>query len=445
MTRLAFICLFGLLLFQPFIAGAQNDTKAPAIDSITIRAQEGSDETVVIKLNGSYSPSIFRLDGELPRLVLDFYDVRYLGTKESIAGKDGQFVQGVRVGRHLNPLKTRVVVDIVPGSSYDYDQTFNVSNNSLEITFYPGIPGNQYDPGKPRIQVGKAKIVYGTAPVTDKEESAPAQPVVDKQETQQASAAQPEASQGVAARSDDAETQRKPESGAAQGPQINVDQLPLKSEEPISLPEKTEVPAADTEKPEVAVVEAEKPEVPAAETEKPEVPAAETEMPEVPAAETEKPGVPAAETEKPEVPVAETEKPEVPAAETGKTETAASDEAQPVLLDVSFEQAINNSETVLFKLSHFYPPLVFGIEKGAPRVVCDFHDAKIGADVPSQIEAGGKYVNRITVASLKDPDKVRVELELVPNHHYDLQQLFFKEDNLFVVNVKELAVNGDKK
>jgi hypothetical protein len=110
----------------------------------------------------------------------------------------------------------------------------------------------------------------------------------------------------------------------------------------------------------------------------------------------------------------------------------------PVLLDVSFEKSINESETVLFRLNHFYPPLVFGIEKGEPRVVCDFFDAEIDENIPPEIEAGGQFVDRIMVTKEADPDKVRVELVLMPNRNYDLQQLFFKEDNLFVVIVKEL-------
>lgn len=113
-------------------------------------------------------------------------------------------------------------------------------------------------------------------------------------------------------------------------------------------------------------------------------------------------------------------------------------EIDPVLLDISFEKSINNSETVLFRLNQFYPPLVFGVEKGEPRVVCDFIDARIDEKVPDTIEAGGQFVNRISVSKDSDPAKVRVELILVPNRHYDLQQLFFKEDNLFVVIVKEL-------
>jgi len=119
------------------------------------------------------------------------------------------------------------------------------------------------------------------------------------------------------------------------------------------------------------------------------------------------------------------------------------EDIKPVLLDVSFEKSINGSETVMFRLNHFYPPLVFGVEKGEPRVICHFLDASIGENIPPEIEAGGQFVSRITIAEEPDPAKVRVELVLVPTRNYDLQQLFFKEDNLFVIIVKELQ-NGSE-
>jgi hypothetical protein len=109
----------------------------------------------------------------------------------------------------------------------------------------------------------------------------------------------------------------------------------------------------------------------------------------------------------------------------------------PVLRDVSFDNTSSDSEMVLFKLNDFYPPIVFGIEKGNPRVVCDFLDTELSRDVRSVLETNGEYVARIRVARHNDPDKVRVVLDLVPNRNYDLQQVFFKEENLFVIVIDE--------
>jgi hypothetical protein len=109
----------------------------------------------------------------------------------------------------------------------------------------------------------------------------------------------------------------------------------------------------------------------------------------------------------------------------------------PILRDVSFDNTSSDSEMVLFKLNDFYPPIVFGIEKGNPRVVCDFLDTELSPDVRSVLDTNGEYVARIRVARHKDPDKVRVVLDLVPNRNYDLQQVFFKEENLFVIVIDE--------
>ena len=111
--------------------------------------------------------------------------------------------------------------------------------------------------------------------------------------------------------------------------------------------------------------------------------------------------------------------------------------ADPVLLDITFESTANDSEMVLFKLNDFYPPLVFGIEKGNPRVVCDFLDTVLGSDIETTIQTRGMFVSRIRTALHPSPAKVRVVLDLVPNKNYDLQQVFFKEDNLFVIIISE--------
>ncbi len=111
--------------------------------------------------------------------------------------------------------------------------------------------------------------------------------------------------------------------------------------------------------------------------------------------------------------------------------------ADPALLNVSFETTADKSEMVLFKLNDFYPPIVFGIEKGNPRVVCDFLDTALDKGVKSSIETKGNYISGIRVARHNSPNKVRVVLDLVPNRNYDLQQVFFKEDNLFIIIINE--------
>ncbi len=122
---------------------------------------------------------------------------------------------------------------------------------------------------------------------------------------------------------------------------------------------------------------------------------------------------------------------------------------EPQLLDILFEDSSNKGEMVVFKLNGFYPPVVFGLEKETPRVVCDFSVTRLSKRVPLLIDSRGVYVEKIRTAQHKNPDKIRVVLDLVPDKNYDLQQIFFKEDNYFVIIVnsfeEDFSVPGDKK
>lgn len=139
------------------------------------------------------------------------------------------------------------------------------------------------------------------------------------------------------------------------------------------------------------------------------------------------------EAEKAVPPAAVLKKPEPPE-ETGAT----GQEGDPQLLEITFDDSSNKGEMVIFRLNDFFPPTVSAIEKDTPRVLCDFMDMHLGADVNKEIFANGKFVERIRTTQHKGPDKVRVSLDLSADRDYDLQQVFFKNDNLFVIIVNEL-------
>jgi hypothetical protein len=116
--------------------------------------------------------------------------------------------------------------------------------------------------------------------------------------------------------------------------------------------------------------------------------------------------------------------------------------SQLVIKNISFEQGAEKGEKIVFQLTHFHPPVIFGIEEGTPSVICDFLDASVESSIPQSIPVQGQFVNRIRVESIEKSHKVRVVLELVPNHHYDLQQIHFKEENLYVLLVKSDGSKG---
>ncbi len=112
----------------------------------------------------------------------------------------------------------------------------------------------------------------------------------------------------------------------------------------------------------------------------------------------------------------------------------------PELLDITFDNSSNRGEMVLFRLNDFYPPSVSALEKDNPRVLCEFPNMSLGKDVQADISTNGKFVKHIRTTYQKDSDKVKVVLDLSPDRDYDLQQVFFKNDNLFVLIINELPL-----
>ncbi len=149
---------------------------------------------------------------------------------------------------------------------------------------------------------------------------------------------------------------------------------------------------------------------------------------------------------KPVEPVEEKVPPQFPQQEPTKkamatpvTETTVSGKtASPKLLSISFDDSSTKGEMVLFHLTAFEPPTVSAVEKDNPKVFCDFMGMELSTGVEENIAAQGKYVQRISTSKHSKPDKIRVVLNLSPQRDYDLQQVFFKNDNLFVLIVNEL-------
>ncbi|MDU9047992.1 MAG: AMIN domain-containing protein [Candidatus Electrothrix sp. Rat3] len=321
------------------------------IEDINFESPGNGEERIVFKLNGTYIPKIFTLQGKQPRVVFDFQDTTAAKMINNIINTNGELIKRIRVGIHKgdNP-KTRVVLDLRPNKNINIRQDFDNKEQALVISIH-------YAGSKTR---------------TDKQK--PAEKIVPASEEQQAA---PEDSPVTAA---------------------------VPPAQPKEKQEQEPVVAEAEVKPEPVVQKAE---------EKP------------PVTEEEKPqAVKAAEQMPPE---------EV------KEAAVEEDAGVPTLTSVTFDNHSNRGEMVLFKLNEFHPPIVFGIEEGTPRVVCDFKDTAVAKDIPDSLKTAGKYIQQIRVGNNKGEKKVRVVLDLVPNYSYDLQQVFFKEENLFVIIINTLG------
>lgn len=112
----------------------------------------------------------------------------------------------------------------------------------------------------------------------------------------------------------------------------------------------------------------------------------------------------------------------------------------PMIHEISFDDSSSKGEMVVFHLNDFFPPVVSAIEKDSPRVVCDFMATNLSPNIQKTILANGNYIERIRIVEHQDPEKVQVVIDLYADKDYDLQQVFFRKDNLFVLIIKELVL-----
>ncbi len=96
-------------------------------------------------------------------------------------------------------------------------------------------------------------------------------------------------------------------------------------------------------------------------------------------------------------------------------------------------------EKVIFYLNGFYPPKVIVLEGEKPRVVCDFFDTKLDPKTTYPIKVNGNLLRQIRIGIYRRKEaKTRVVLDLNPIHDYDVEQTFFKKENIYVIIVKSL-------
>jgi AMIN domain len=379
----------------PATGAVQNDF---LLESVTFHQISGKDESVSFDLNGENIPKIFLISGDNPRLVVDFINTGCSVRVDRHMDINGKMVKRIRVGIHNEqPPKTRVVVDLIPGGIYRYTQHFDPQEKRLLLSIFP--KEEKASPTKERLQ----NEAHKKAPVENHE------PAVQQQHAQAKVAT-------VAPMKKKAESGKLPkEATTAQIKKETRNQehkeIPVKPQETVAGPE--QAPAK------VAIAKPAKKEV-----------------------ESGKPNPEAKGAKR----TAGKEKEKVESEKKTVDKQSMVKKPKTLLSSVTFEKTASKGEMVLFKLNDFFPPKVFGIEKGEPRVILDFLDTELGDQVKNIIHCDGKYVQLVRISKQTKPGKVRVVLHLSPHRNYDLQQVFFKEDNLFViiVNTQEALPEAQK-
>ena len=371
------------------------------LEDITFETPPGNEERITFKLNGVYIPKIFAIKGEKPRVVFDFPDINPARVLKNTINTNGKLVKRIRMGVHYEPIpKTRVVFDLLPDKVVDFKHDFDPKKNALIISVFQ--VGEVAD-SKPEAREEKKDVALEN--LEQAEKTVPAQ--------------KPEITKTLSAQKPGT-TEPKETRTITSPPSAPVLPAAQISKEEVAPATKPETALASPAPKLPTVKQEETPIIPLTHS-APALPVTQPSWEEVAPAPQKPEKQAAAQQEEKQTPV------NAEASETDKTTSPT------VINSITFDNSSERGEMVLFKLNKFQPPTVVGVEEGLPKVVCDFKGAEAADDVPNIIKTDGKYVHTIRISKENTPKKVRVFLDLTSSKNYDLQQVFFKDDNLFVI------------
>jgi len=105
--------------------------------------------------------------------------------------------------------------------------------------------------------------------------------------------------------------------------------------------------------------------------------------------------------------------------------------------EIRFELTSEGEEKVFFVLNGFYPPEIFVLEGESPRAVCDFYNTRLDNSIGRLIEVNGRFIHQIRTAVHRGArPKVRVVLDFMPKKNYEVEQIFFKKEKLYILIVR---------
>ena len=424
MKRFFPFLLLGILFFlnpgSPLLP--QTCKASPLLEEITFEKTASGQERVSFKLNGAHIPKTFAYDDGLqPKVVFDFYNVEPTDDVKAIIPANGRFIKRIRMGRHEDaPSKTRVVFDMQPNQKVEFNQQFNGKTNTLVITLSQG-----------KVAAAKKTLApVATAPKVEKK------PTPEKVEIPGKSiAAQEAAWQKEIKDKEKRQKEQQQKKAALTSQTAKSTSQPQQKSKPSPAPEVTSKPAKagqDKSEPKSDTKESQVVNTNTNVQQNPTHPATSTTASSTSSTSSSLSGgkVYTPTEIKPAIkPPTLTDDPGNIKPQPGKV---------PRLFSIEFDNTSERGEMVLFQLNEFYPPVVFGIEEGSPRVICDFMETEMGEKVPTRIDARGQYVQTIRTSVHQNPQKIRTVIDLRPNKSYDLQQVFFKDENLFILIINTL-------
>lgn len=108
------------------------------------------------------------------------------------------------------------------------------------------------------------------------------------------------------------------------------------------------------------------------------------------------------------------------------------------ILSIDSDITSASEDTINIVLSGNFPPEAQVIEGNTPRIICDFPGVRMEKTIQRTIAVNGKYVVQIRTGIHPPPEpKSRVVLDLVPNHDYEVEQLYYEKENRYSMIIRE--------
>jgi hypothetical protein len=106
------------------------DIQSVIINDIQYYKVSDTQDKVLIYVSAMNNPKLQTLQGEDPRIVLDFFNARNNDKEKYEINTDGNFIKRIRVRSYKEPIqKVRVVFDMAPNKKYSVEHKFSKNEN----------------------------------------------------------------------------------------------------------------------------------------------------------------------------------------------------------------------------------------------------------------------------------------------------------------------------
>ena len=122
----------------------------------------------------------------------------------------------------------------------------------------------------------------------------------------------------------------------------------------------------------------------------------------------------------------------------------ASESVSRKIIEIREENLPPHAEKIMIELNGYYPPETQVLEGDTPKIVCDFQNVRMEKSIKRLIPVNGEYVLQIRTGIHPPPaPKSRVVVDLVAGHNYNVEQLFYENENIYSLIIREKSSNDN--